>query len=532
MPDETMVDANAKEKLDHLIAINNVIDKICGIRETNHIMDVLISEIVALTDSDQGTISLVVNSRMDALSTVVRFRDSKRDDLPGQISSQFLGWMLKNGGVLKIDDLDQDPRFYGMDSRGGLHKRALCYPLTVRGEIIGLTILIRNTAKPAFEEKHCRLMGILVPQSAQILVNARLLEELTRANELLEMTRKKLKQENLQLKSELGSSFAFENIIGKSAGMKRVLSLVSRYCVTDAPVLITGETGTGKDLVARAIHYNSDRRDKPLVIINCGLKTETLLESELFGHMKGSFTGAIRNKIGLFKEADGGAIFLDEIGDAPLSTQVAILRVIQNGEIRPIGATKTETVKVRVISATNRNLAEQIAAKTFREDLFYRLNTFAIELPSLREHREDIPLLVNHFVNKIKIKLNRGQLSISPGALDLLMQFNWPGNIRELESEIERAAVTCGSNGIIGVRDLSPGIAQAAASEAPSGLYKGELKAVVEKVERDLIIKTLAESRGNVLQASRVLGLTRKGLVNKINRYNIVLDYKRIVSEG
>jgi transcriptional regulator with PAS, ATPase and Fis domain len=247
--------------------------------------------------------------------------------------------------------------------------------------------------------------------------------------------------------------------------------------------------------------------------------------------MKGSFTGAIRNKIGLFKEADGGAVFLDEIGDAPLSTQIAILRVIQNGEIRPIGATKTETVNVRVISATNRNLAEQIAAKTFREDLFYRLNTFMIELPSLHERREDIPLLVNHFINRAKIKLNKGQLSISPEALDLLVRFSWPGNIRELESEIERAAVTCGSNGVIGVRDLSPGITQAALGEAASSPYKGQLKEVVEKVEKDLIIKTLAETRGNVLAASRVLGLTRKGLANKITRYNIVLDYKRIVRE-
>ncbi len=531
MSDGALIDPNAKELLDHLMAIHNVIGKICGIRETNHIMDVLISELVALTDSDQGKISLVTNSRMDALSTVVRIRDESHADLPGQISSQFLGWMLKNRSILKIDDLDQDSRFCGMDSRSGIYKHALCYPMEVRGELIGLTILIRNGIKPPFEEKHCRLMGILVPQSAQILVNAKLLEELTKTNELLEMSRRKLKQENLQLKSEIGSSFAFENIIGKSMGMKRALSLVSRYCVTDAPVLITGETGTGKDLIAKAIHYNSERRDKPLVIINCGLKTETLLESELFGHMKGSFTGAIRNKIGLFKEADGGTIFLDEIGDAPLSTQVAILRVIQNGEIRPIGATKSEIVNVRVISATNRNLAEQIAGKTFREDLFYRLNTFLIDLPSLRERREDIPLLVNHFVNKAKIKLNKNLQSITPDALDLLTRFNWPGNIRELESEIERAAVTCGADGIIGVRDISSSIVRAAASESTPQLNGGELKEMVERVEREAVIRALAECRGNVLAASRVLGLTRKGLVNKIKRYNVVLDYKKIISD-
>jgi transcriptional regulator with PAS, ATPase and Fis domain len=301
--------------------------------------------------------------------------------------------------------------------------------------------------------------------------------------------------------------------------------------MTDSPILITGETGTGKDLIARAIHYNSDRKSMPFVVINCGLKTETLLESELFGHLKGSFTGAIRNKIGLFKEADGGTIFLDEIGDAPLSTQIAILRVIQGGEIRPIGSTKTEIVNVRVVSATNRNIAQQISAKSFREDLFYRLNTFAIELPSLRERREDIPLLVNHFLNKIKIKLSRDKLTITPEALDMLIKFRWPGNVRELESEIERAAVTSRSNGNIEARDLSPHLFASTNGWDTMSEPAGELKSMVEKVEREAIKRVLAESRGNVLQASRVLGLTRKGLVNKIKRYNIVLDFKKIVSD-
>jgi transcriptional regulator with PAS, ATPase and Fis domain len=308
--------------------------------------------------------------------------------------------------------------------------------------------------------------------------------------------------------------------------MRKALALVSKYCAIDSPILINGETGTGKDLIAKAIHYNSDRKSRPFVVINCGLKTETLLESELFGHVKGSFTGAIRNKIGLFKEADCGTIFLDEIGDAPLSTQVAILRVIQNGEIRPVGSTKTETVNVRVISATNKSLKEEIAAKRFREDLFYRLNTFTVDLPPLRDRKEDIPLLVNHFINKIKIKIGREQLSISPEALDILMKSRWQGNVRELESEIERAAVTCGSQGTIEARDLSPNLLATVVEEISSSEVRGELKEIVGKVERNMIRRALAENKGNVLQTSRVLGLTRKGLVNKIKRYNIVLDYK------
>jgi len=531
MQESHMMEPVAGEKLGYLISINGIIEKICGIRETNHLMDILISEIVALTDSDQGVVSLITKPADDGLSTVVRFRDEKCENLSHQISSQLLGWVLKNNSALKIDDLDGDDRFLGLDSRGGRYKRILCYPMVARSETIGLFILVRSDNKQPFEEKHCQMLGILAPQSAQILANAKLLEELTRANELLDISRRKLKEENLQLKNEMVADFAFENIICKSPKMKRVVSVVSRYCTSDSPVLITGETGTGKDLIAKAIHYNSDRREKPFVIINCGFKTETLLESELFGHTRGSFTGAIRNKIGLFKEADGGSVFLDEIGDAPLSTQVAILRVIQSGEIRPIGATKTETVNVRVISATNRNLSEQIAAKTFREDLFYRLNTFIIELPPLRERQEDLPMLVNHFINKSKVKLNKPPLSITPEVMDFLARFNWPGNVRELESEIERAAIACGTDGIIGIRDLSPGIVRAASAAAQPAACGSELKTVVEKVERDLIVKALAESRGNVLAASRALGLTRKGLVNKINRYKIVLDYKRIVSE-
>jgi Nif-specific regulatory protein len=247
--------------------------------------------------------------------------------------------------------------------------------------------------------------------------------------------------------------------------------------------------------------------------------------------LKGSFTGAIRNKIGLFKEADGGTVFLDEIGNAPLSTQMAILRVIQSGEIRPIGSTKTETVNVRVVSATNRNLAEQISVKNFREDLFYRLNTFAIELPPLRERREDIPLLANHFLNKIRIKLKKDKILITPEALDFLIRFNWPGNIRELENEIERAAVTCRFNGIIEPKDLSPRLLLSSERVDAQSESQEELKVIVERVERNIIKKALAENKGNVLQASRVLGLTRKGLVNKIKRYKIVIDYNKILSD-
>jgi transcriptional regulator with GAF, ATPase, and Fis domain len=515
---------------DDFIFAVEVMTKICSIKEANHIMSALVTELVARTNSDQGVISFIPDQRSGDLSTIIRVHSHNREDIPYIISTQILGWVLNNKSMLRIDDLDSDKRFREINSQKGKYKSILCYPMIVAGEIIGLMTLIRSNKKPPFEQKYYHLMEMLIPLSAQILANAKLLEELSKSNELLEISRQKLKQENIQLKSEISTNLAFENIIGKSSCMRKALTMASKYSVIDSPVLITGETGTGKDLIAKAIHFNSDRKNKPFVVINCGFKTETLLESELFGHFKGSFTGAIRNKIGLFKEADGGTIFLDEIGDAPLSIQSAILRVIQNGEMRPLGSTKTETVNVRVISATNKNLQEEIAAKRFREDLFYRLSTFMLELPPLRDRREDIPLLVNHFISKIKIKFNRDNLAISPQALDMLMKSKWAGNVRELESEIERAAVACSMDGIIDSTDLSTGLADHAADEVGLGELSGKIKDIVGNVEKTVIKKALAENKGNIFQTSKALGLTPKGLANKIKRYKIIVDYKTIVS--
>ncbi|UCC79549.1 MAG: sigma-54-dependent Fis family transcriptional regulator, partial [Candidatus Zixiibacteriota bacterium] len=397
----------------------------------------------------------------------------------------------------------------------------LCFPMMSRKDIIGITTLVRNDQKPPFTDDQTRLAGILASQSAQILSNALLLDELARKNELLEISQRKLKDENIRLQGELKTTYGFENIIGKSAEMRKVLNLISRFCENDSPVLITGETGTGKELVARAIHYNSRRKDEPFVIKNCGVKTEQLLESELFGHTKGSFTGAVKDKTGLFKEADGGTIFLDEIGDASLSTQAAILRVIQHGEIRPIGSSKTEIVNVRVLSATNKNLKDEIEKGNFREDLFYRLSTFLIELPPLRERRDDIPLLANHFIKKQRIQSGNEKLSISKEAMDALISYFWPGNIRQLENELERAAVICSPDNVIDVANLSSEIISSDSADGRILKYKGKLRDTVERIEKEVISSSLVENDWNILQTSQHLGLTRKGLKDKMARYGI-----------
>lgn len=514
---------NLHKILDELRVINNLLNKICQLRETNHIMSAILGETIAISAADQGVISLVEPSRGVELQTVIRDERQEKSVLPYKVNSLISGWVLSNRRMLKVDNLDNDERFPGLSSGGEQIKSVLCIPMIVRNEILGLTTLIRSSAKGPFGDDLCRLVGILTSQSAQILYNAKLIEELARKNELLEISRRKLSEENVRLRGEVGAVFSFENMVGKSPAIKQVLMLASKFAGGDSPVLIMGETGTGKELVARAIHYASSRKDKPFVVKNCGVKTETLLESELFGHVRGSFTGAMKDKIGLFKEADGGTIFLDEIGDAPLSTQTAILRVIQNGEIRPIGAARTEYVNVRVISATNKDLKEEIHDGNFREDLYYRLSTFTIEIPPLRERRDDIPLLVDHVLKKTKIKTSNENLSISSAALDALLSCGWPGNVRQLENELERAAMVC-DGGRIEINHLSPALLIGEADYAEHADRHGRLQEIVEKIERDVIMSALKQYKGNILQTSKILGLTRKGLKNKISRYKISIS--------
>lgn len=502
-------------------SINRLIECISQVHETNHIMSLIIGELLRLTEADEGVINLVSPVAEESLQTVVRKQHQTTGDIPYKVSSQVTGWVLREKRILKIDDLDSDDRFSGLTSEGGKYKSLVCCPMIARGDIIGLISLVRSKESGCFDDSQCRVTGIISSQSAQILQNTLLLEELARKNELLHLSQERLKEENARLRTEVRGTFAFENIIGKSELMKRVLTLASKASANRVPVLILGDTGTGKELIARAIHYNSDRAEKPLVIKNCGVKTESLLESELFGHVKGAFTGADRTKPGLFREADGGTIFLDEIGDAPMSTQAAILRVLENGEIRPVGASKTEYVDVRIISATNKDLKSLIKEGTFRQDLYYRLNTVTIEMPSLSGRPEDIPLLVHYFISKLRLKLGNERLAIAPAALDFLSRYSWPGNVRQLENEIERAAVVCDTEGIIDVADLSPDLLRASVDASQLKGYQGQLRDITEKVEREVIAASLLENRGNILKTSRVLGLTRKGLKDKMARYGI-----------
>src|SRR5207302_1500620 len=320
---------------------------------------------------------------------------------------------------------------------------------------------------------------------------------------------------------ELQAQSEADFIIGQNPKMREVAELIARVAPTPTTVLVRGESGTGKELAARAIHKYSPLRDKPLLTVNCTALTPTLMESELFGHRRGSFTGAVADKAGLFEKADGGTIFLDEVGDMPLEMQAKLLRVLQTGEIKPVGDVVTRKVRVRVIAATNRVLEKALVTGEFREDLFYRFNAFTITLPPLRERTEDIPVLAHHFLQKAEAKVNKKVDRFAPEALDLLKRYPWPGNLRELENIIERAVVLATSRQVE-VAHLPLHLQE----PAPVTLRAGEgfLQARARTLalfERDAIGRLLAEARGNVSVAARRAGITRRNLHRLILKYRI-----------
>jgi len=330
-----------------------------------------------------------------------------------------------------------------------------------------------------------------------------------------------LKEENRLLKERLGEQFNTQNIIGRSQVMVKLLETVAQVAPSEATVLVTGESGAGKELIAGAVHYNSPRKDAPFVKMNCAAVTETLLESELFGHEKGAFTGAHRRKEGKFRQADGGSLFLDEVGEMSLSMQVKLLRALQEMEFFRVGGEELLKVDVRVIAATNKDLLQEIEAGRFREDLYYRLNVVTLAVPSLAERREDIPLLARHFLERFSQKNHKNVKGFSPHALDQMLRYAWPGNVRELMNAVERAVVMSRSEHIqpedlpLEVQNRQP------ENESDSSLHIPDEGVSLEEMEKETIRKTLASTSGNKSEAARRLGITRKTLRKKLKDYGV-----------
>lgn len=324
--------------------------------------------------------------------------------------------------------------------------------------------------------------------------------------------------ENKQLKEQLIEKFRVDTIISQSKKMEDVLNTVARVASSKVTVLILGESGTGKELIAKAIHYASDRKDKPFVTVNMASLPDNLIESELFGHEKGAFTGAVNQRIGRFEEADGGTLFIDEVGDIPLSVQVKLLRAIQFGEIQKIGINKTINIDVRIVAATNRNLEEMIKGQEFREDLYYRLNVIQINIPPLRDRKEDIPVLIDHFIDKFNKQNNAGIQGLDKKALDRLMKYDYPGNIRELENIIERAVILARNN-IITPETLPAQFETAREISLldPLNLSDGFEKKV-KAFEKEMIQEALKQTNGNKSAAARLLNITERHLRSRLER--------------
>ncbi|MGD8777860.1 MAG: sigma-54 dependent transcriptional regulator [Ignavibacteria bacterium] len=327
---------------------------------------------------------------------------------------------------------------------------------------------------------------------------------------------KKLSTENKFLRQKVSSEIGFENIIGKSESMQKIFNLIKQVAPTNSSVLIMGKSGTGKELVAKAIHYNSKRKDKIFLPVNCGAISENLIESELFGHKKGSFTGATEDKLGLFKVADGGTLFLDEIGDLPLNLQVKLLRAIEDKEFLPVGGTKPVKTDVRIITATNQNIYEKTQSGAFREDLYYRLNVVEINLPQLNERKEDIPLLVNHFVQKSCNEMGKKVLSVDNETMKILTSYEWRGGVRELENVIERAVIFA-SNDMITVDDLTEHIR----GKTTINGYADSLKDAMRNFERDHILMTIKNCDYNKEEAAKALKIGLSSLYRKMEELGI-----------
>jgi Nif-specific regulatory protein len=427
------------------------------------------------------------------------------------------GWVLREQTPVLIPDVSKDERFTKqLDIQQKLDTRSMiCVPLKTRHGLIGVLYAL-NKRSAEFEQKELRLLEILSGPIAVSIENARLCGEIQQYATSLE-------KENFRLKTECQARFNVQGIIGSSAGMQRVFALLDKVIGTGTTVLIQGETGTGKELLAKVIHYNGPTKDKPFVAENCGGLSENLLESEIFGHVKGAFTGAIADKKGLFELANGGTVFLDEISDMSYAMQTKLLRVLQEYQIRPVGGSEYQRVEFRLISSTNRDLLQEVEKGRFREDLYYRIQVFPIMLPPLRERKEDIPLLTAHFLEEFALKFNRPVARLTPGALEILMLFDWPGNVRELANEIERALTLAGDDGEITEAYLSERIRQSADYDGPSGVPPATIQEATARVERKMVKDALRKSGGNRSQAARLLGLTRQGLLNKIRRYEIKL---------
>lgn len=445
-----------------------------------------------------------------------------------------------------LEDLKQSGNGYSIRRWDAAGFDVAVFPIVIEGDLVGTVLALgffkdnANTARINEVKERLAAFGANgdVIQNSLTKITFMKEEERQHFTELCELVAQEVVTLHLEITSrenriselnkELGTRYKYDNMIGKSKPMQEMYALLDKIKSAESTVLIQGENGTGKELIAKAIHYNSPRKDKAFIIQNCSAFNDNLLESELFGHVKGSFTGAVKDKKGLFEMADKGTFFLDEIGDTSPTMQVKLLRVLQEGTFLPVGGTEPKRVDVRIIAATNRDLKEMVEKGTFREDLYYRLNVINLRVPPLRERKEDIPLLIEHFLDKSSAEHKGAKKIVTKRALEKLFDYAWPGNIRELQNEIERLVVISGTEQKVTADMLSSRIMESSDKASVQGArVHGKLKDALEELEREMIREGLRRTGWNKSKLAKELGISRAGLIMKVEKYG--LDKRKLL---
>lgn len=475
------------------------------------VLDILSSSM----DMERGTIT-ILNPMRNEIHIEVAHGLSRAAMARGKykLGEGITGRVIETGKALLVPKISEEPLFLNRTAtRKAVHDKELsfmCVPVKKGSQVVGALSVDRP-----FEESYSlkdgkRLLSIIATMIAQRVINL----------ETIRFEKEQLREENQRLQQELSNKFRITNIIGNSNKMREVFQMISQVSRSNATVLLRGESGTGKELAANAIHYNSLRSKSPFVKVNCAALPSNLIESELFGHEKGAFTGAIRQKRGKFELANKGTVFLDEIGSVGMDVQVKLLRVLQEKEFERVGGYETIKADVRIIAATNKNLEQAVEEETFRGDLYYRLNVFPIYMPPLRERKTDVLLLADHFLEKYAKENHKDIRRLSTPAIDMLIQYHWPGNVRELENSIERAVLLC-DEGVIHSYHLPPTVQTAEESDTLPGR---SLEDALANLEREMIIDALKTTRGNMAQGAQILKTTERRFAYKAKKHGV--DYR------
>ncbi len=460
----------------------------------------------------RGTITLL-NRQTGNIYIDASYGLSEEEERRGnyKLGEGITGQVIQSGESIIVRKIGHEPRFlnktHARKSEIELEMSFLCIPIKMGTETFGALAIDKAYSTSESLDLDVQILTVISSLVAQTV----------RVRQEYQEERERLLLENIRLHQAVEDKFQPQNIIGRSHAMRQVFEMVAQVSSSMATVLIRGESGTGKEMIAQAIHYNSPRRDGPLIRVNCAALPESVIESELFGHEKGAFTGAIAERKGRFELADSGSIFLDEIGELSPSIQVKILRVLQEREFERVGGSKTLNCDVRVITATNRNLEEAMSRGQFREDLFYRLNVFPIHLPPLRERKSDIPQLADFFIEKYNKRNSRNIKRISTSAINLLMSYHWPGNVRELENCIERAVLLASDDVIMG-HNLPPTLQSAESSDT---MVSPKLQDTLERMEKELILDALKSTKGNYSKAAEILGITERIMGLRVHKFGL-----------